>query len=288
MVCPPKCIGQQSVIDRAVRESDLMSRSSNSIVDTVKPNGPLIRQDRIAQKLSQDALCSKTASKDGRNRGISVETLRRAEKGNRVTRESLSYIANALGRKIERYIVPNDSFGAAKPLGTDLRIHHLDDEIGDWSSLFLSIKLSIEQAFWKLGKEIFLDTTSEGPNEFSFEISPTQTVKYVGYETTNLLASGIRWNSSKLDIVILDVLMRESELMIASTGLQALEHLPAYIPDERIAIFSGYSELIKAPLSKSRPKINIFNKADHSQLENWVVQELMNFAGLDFKKGGNF
>jgi len=66
--------------------------------DSVIPDGKLIRSDRLKKKMSQEALVAIS------ERRFSVKTLRRSEKGVRISREKLSYIAIALGFDSSRYL----------------------------------------------------------------------------------------------------------------------------------------------------------------------------------------
>ena len=77
--------------------------------DSVVPNGDQIREDRLKQDLSQDALSATSG------RRFSVETLRRAEKSKVVSKEKLRYIADALRFKLQRYLPSDERCAATSP-----------------------------------------------------------------------------------------------------------------------------------------------------------------------------
>lgn len=79
-------------------DSNSSEASFQRALDTVSVNGALLRSDRLAASLTQEALHALCAIR------FSIGTLRRAERGERIGRRFLTSIAEALDNPTERYI----------------------------------------------------------------------------------------------------------------------------------------------------------------------------------------
>ncbi|SHK46653.1 hypothetical protein SAMN05444000_13115 [Shimia gijangensis] len=116
-----------------------MNKPLGRLHDSVQPNGEEMRRDRLSQRFSQEALLERCRAQ---NAYFSIQSLRRAERGERVARTTVVGIAKALGRPETHYILQE---GSVDSTGTP-------DIIGDW------LALSIEDD--RLSKAYVLEETT--------------------------------------------------------------------------------------------------------------------------------
>ena len=96
--------------------------SPSTIRDTIAVDGASLKEDRMAAGLSQEALLASC------DKSFHIGTLRRAERGENISKTYLASLAKALGQPIERYLRIETPVSAAAP-GIDIS--------GDWASYFV-------------------------------------------------------------------------------------------------------------------------------------------------------
>ena len=99
----------------------------SSIRKTVAVNGALLKDDRIAAGLSQEALLA------GCDKAFHIGTLRRAEYGENISEIYLASLAKALGYSIERYLLadtPNSSAFSCIDISGEWIAHYVQDHAG--------------------------------------------------------------------------------------------------------------------------------------------------------------
>jgi transcriptional regulator with XRE-family HTH domain len=78
----------------------VVENDTGRISNSVQPDGDLIRRDRIEQGFTQEALLERCRAQSAH---FSIQSLRRAERGERVARSTAEGIARALGKPDQRY-----------------------------------------------------------------------------------------------------------------------------------------------------------------------------------------